>query len=138
MNSPDLDSRYTQLLYRRSAGVLKVHAVLAVLFGLIGIFVSLLFLFAMTAGPLAYGANEYGGASAKFVMGTLIFVFLIVPHVYLVVSGILLFREPPANTAKVLIVLNLIAGVFFNILLAAFAVANLIQSPDYERGRKTA
>jgi len=130
------ESNFSQLLYRRSAGVLKVHGVLAVIFGLIGMAVALLFLFAMTVGPLAYGADSYGGASAKLLMGALIFLFLVVPHIYLVVSGVFLFREPPASTAKVLIILNLIAGIFFNFLLAAFAVANLIQSPDYERGHK--
>jgi len=123
-------------LYKRSANLMKAHGVLSILFGISGVFLGILFIYVMTIGSFAYIAQSHDNASVEVILGLLACIFFVLPHLYLIVSGVYLVRESSPPVTKVFIILNLIVGIFMNIVVAAFAVANIIQSHDYERGHK--
>jgi uncharacterized integral membrane protein len=55
----------------------------------------------------------------------------------MIVAGYHLTREPAVKVARTLVIINLVIGVFWNLVLLIFAIINLTQLSDYERGRTT-
>lgn len=127
---------YEAMLYNRSAGSMKAHGILSIIFGAIGVvvgfFFTILVLLGMVADDSQYAHNE--SIIGLIVFEIMIFIFWIAPHLYLIVSGYYLVRAPKPSVAKTLIIMNLIVGVFWNLILLIFAIINLTQYMDYERG----
>ena len=117
--------------YESAASLIRVHGIIAIIFGSLGsvicLFIMLLFGFAI---------SEYNSYQVinSFISGFLVFIFGLLPHVYLLVSGIHLLKNPRPPVAKTLIIINLIVGVFYNLVILIFAIINLTQIADYESG----
>lgn len=125
---------YEKLLYDRSAGALKVHGILAIIFGALGMLVALLFTFMVTLGTFA--DEEYDPTNSAFgllFVSVLIFIFWMLPHMYLIISGSYLVRQPAPRVARTLVIINLVVGVFYNLVILIAAIINLTQITDYER-----
>jgi len=130
---------YEKLLYDRSTGTLKVHGIMSIIFGSLGILVALMFTTLMVIGSMA--ENSYGSYDSSIaglsIVGMVIFIFWTLPHIYLVVAGYYLMREPTPRLAKTLILVNLVIGIFWNLILLILSIINLTQFSDYERGYPT-
>jgi hypothetical protein len=125
---------YEKLLYDRAAGALKVHGIVSIVFGAIGTLVAVLFTLLIAAGTIADPSyDSYNSSFGLFIISTMIFVFWTLPHLYLIAAGIYLIREPAPKLAKTLIIINLVVGVFWNLVLLIVAIVNLTQITDYER-----
>lgn len=130
MSEHEQDSRH----YRSAASLIRVHGILAIVFGAIGIAFSLLLTLLFTFG-ITDPNSSYQVISA-FITALLVVIFVVLPHVYLLISGIHLLREPRPVVAKTLIIINLIVGVFYNLVILIFAIINLTQIADYEHGHQ--
>lgn len=129
---PHID--YEKLLYERAAGALKVHGIISIVFGAIGTLVALLFTLLITAETIADPSYDtYYGPFGLFILSTMVFVFWTLPHLYLIAAGIYLTREPAPKVAKTLIIINLVVGVFWNLVLVVISIVNLTQIADYKR-----
>ena len=124
-------------LYDRAAGMLKVHGILSIVFGGLGVLMALFFISIMFITSTAYESfNRFDGSSLGiFLVSIIFFVFWTLPHIYLIVSGLYLTRQPSPRIAKTLVIINLIIGVFWNYVLLVFAIINLTQIADYQKGR---
>ncbi|MDB5159957.1 MAG: hypothetical protein JWO99_220 [Candidatus Saccharibacteria bacterium] len=126
---------YEKLLYARSASTLKVHGILSIVFGGLGTLAAIVFMGILALGNFsdsAYTAD--GSALGVFFVGIIVFIFWTLPHIYLIVSGTYLIREPAPKIVKTLVIINLVIGVFWNLVLLIFAIINLTEVGDYERG----
>lgn len=119
--------------YEAAASMMRVQGILAIVFGglgaMISLFVMLLFTFAITE------YNSYQVISS-FIMGFLVLIFGVLPHAYLIFSGIQLIKNPKPSVAKTLTIINLIVGVLYNWITLIFAIITLTQLHDYEKGYK--
>lgn len=126
---------YEKLLFSRAASTLKIHGIVSIVFGSLGVLGALIFtLFLMVASYTDDSFNGYDSTMGIFFVSALIFVFWILPHVYLIVAGTYLMRQPSPKIAKTIVIINLVIGVFWNLVLLIFAIINLTQFTDYERG----
>ena len=102
--------------------------------GAIGAFTGLAFLliFVVALGVATTDANAV--TYLFFFIATLL--FWLVPHIYLVIAGVLLVRQPEPRIAKTLTIANLVVGVFWNYVILVLAIISLTQSRDYEEGYK--
>lgn len=118
--------------YNRAASTVKTQGILSIIFGGLGVFFGLILMiiFAVALSE-SYSDDDMLGYFTLFI-GTLFFWLL--PHVYLIVSGALLVRLPAPTPTKVLTIINLIVGAFWNLVLLIFAIITLTQSSDYEAG----
>ena len=125
------------MLFNRAASTLKVHGILAIIFGGLGVFAALIMTLLISLGTLgddSYGYNPSDSVAGLFFIGLIIFIFWTLPHIYLIVSGTYLIRQPSPKLAKVLVIINLVIGVFWNLVLLIFAIINLTELSNYERG----
>ena len=118
--------------FEKANGLLRVHGILAIIFGGLGLLAGLLFLLVMGVSSLASARLE--DSISAFAIGVFTFVLFILPHLYLVISGVTLLKTPPVRTARTLVIINLIVGALWNLVLLVFAIINLTQLDDYERG----
>jgi hypothetical protein len=118
--------------FEQAANLVKVHGILAIVFGGLGSFMALismvLFGFAMAG---AYATSDAVGYLILFVLTVL---FFLLPHVFLIISGVTLIRLPEPRTVKIFTIINLVVGVFWNLVILIFAIISLTQSRDYEEG----
>lgn len=123
--------------YDRAVTTLRVHGIISIVFGGLGVLTTLLFGLMIAIGSALGGAFDgYNEAAVGlFFLGALVFVFWTLPHIYLLVSGVYLIREPSVKVAKTLIIINLIVGVFWNLVILVFSIINLTELADYERGK---
>lgn len=122
--------------YTRATSMVKTQGILSIVFGGIGVFVGLIFMIIFAAAlSESYTDDDMIGYFTLFI-GTLF--FWLVPHVYLIVSGALLVRLPAPTPTKVLTIINLVIGAFWNLVLLVFAIITLTQSSDYEAGHPKA
>jgi len=131
-------NEHTKILFERSASLLRVHGIVSIIFGAIGVF-SALVIAAVVAVIFAVPTAEFTPPNAEETAGLLIisiaaFFFWLLPHIYLIVAGVYLVKEPTPGVAKVLVIINLIIGFFTNLGLLIFGIINLVQSADYENG----
>ena len=136
-HKPHID--YEKMLYRRSADTLKVHGILSITFGILGVLTALFITTLMGIGAFAeysYAPYSYDSSIGFFMLSLIVFIFWTLPHIYLIIAGSYLVREPSAQLAKVLVIINLVVGVFWNLILAVFSIINLTQIADYERLKK--
>lgn len=126
---------YEKLLFGRAAGGLKVHGILSIVFGSLGVLSGLLFTLLVQLGAVA--DEHYTAEIGVFIVSAAIFVFWTLPHLYLIVSGIYLVRQPSPKVSRVLTIINLVVGIFYNLVILVMAIISLVQSGDYERGYHT-
>lgn len=126
---------YEKVLYERAAGGLKVHGILAIVFGSLGVLGALIFTLLIALGTFADESYmAYDSSLGLFLVSIMIFVFWTLPHIYLIAAGSYLVREPAPRLARVFVIINLVLGVFYNLILLVIAIVNLTQASDYERG----
>ena len=123
---------YEQTIFDRAAGSIKVHGILSIIFGALGTFFGFIFLIFIGLGGLIAG-NQLDDVVGAFALGLFTFILFILPHVYLIISGVQLNRLTDPKAAKVLIIINLVVGVLWNLVILIFAIINLTQIGDYER-----
>ena len=120
--------------YLQAVSIIKIQSILTIIFGGIGVLFGLLVLglfgFAMSA---AYSDADALGFFILFICTLL---FWLLPHIYFIISGVTLYRLPHPRIVKILTIVNLVIGVFWNIVLLVFAIITLVQSADYESGYK--
>lgn len=121
--------------YARAASLTRVHGILSIVFGAIGLVISLFIILFVSFAVTDPNSYQIAGA---FVSGFLVFVFGVLPHAYLLFSGITLLREPAPSVAKTLIIINLVVSIFYNLVVLVFSIINLVQFDDYARGYKHA
>lgn len=118
--------------FESSASLMRVHGILSIIFGgigaIVGIFFTALFAIAMAV------TNNESDQIAYLVFAILALVVWLIPHIYLVIAGIVLVKQPEPGLAKVLTIINLVIGVFWNYVLLVFAIISLVQLGDYKHG----
>jgi hypothetical protein len=125
---------YEKLLFDRAASTLKVHGILAIIFGSLGVLFGILFTLLLVVGT--YADETYDSVNSPlglFIVSVMIFVLWMLPHIYLIISGYYLIRKPAPKIAKTFVIINLVIGVFWNIVLLVISIVNLTQLSDYER-----
>jgi len=122
--------------YQQAASMVKIQGVLSIIFGGIGALVGLCAL-ALLAFALSFAYTD-SDAFGFFVLFVVTLLFWLLPHVYFIVAGITLYRLPDPRIVKILTIINLVIGVFWNVVLLVFAIISLVQSNDYEIGYKQA
>ena len=126
---------YEKMLYDRSARSLKVHGILAIVFGGLGTLGAVLFTLLIALGTFADESyNAYNSSFGLIFMLVMVIVFWTLPHIFLITAGAYLVREPAPKLARTLIIVNLVIGVFYNLIMLIIAIVNLTQLNDYERG----
>lgn len=125
------ETNYDAMLFERASSMLRTQGILAIVFGGLGVLGGFMLMIAFAFGAMA----EYtsAGAIGSLLTGVATFVFLVLPHIYLVISGVTLLRNPKPTVARALTIINLIVGVFWNLIILIFAIICLTQSGDYER-----
>lgn len=125
---------YNEIMYDKAESLLRVHGILSIIFGALGTLISSLVLL---AGIIAIvtGGSMYQTAEDAAVW-VFIFVFVLLPHIFMLVAGIVFLRHPVPKVAKGLVITNLVLGIFWNLVILIFAIINLTQISDYERGYK--
>lgn len=119
--------------YEQAASMVKVQGILSIIFGGLGSLAGLIFMIFVGVDLVDAYSYEVIGLSLLLV-GSIIFWLL--PHVYFIVSGITLLNLPEPNVAKALTIINLVIGVFWNLILVIFAIIVLTQSADYASGKQ--
>ena len=120
---------------KQAVSMLKVQGVIALVFGGLGALLGLLLMsiFAIALGQ-AYSDNDVVEFFIWFVVSIF---FILLPHIYLIISGIILIRQPEPKLARLLTIINLIVGAMSNYIVLAFAIISLVQTKDYEEGYKS-
>ena len=121
-----------KLMYDRSVSTTRLHGILSVIFGALGVLFGLLLLaLFIIASAFAETTEDAiaSGATAVFM-----FVLFIVPHVYLIISGVYLMKLPVPKLARALVIANLVVGALSNLVILVISIINLVQLGDYERG----
>lgn len=118
--------------YQQAASMVKIQGILTIVFGGIGALFGLVLMAAFAIGlGTAYTDSDAFGLFLLFVLTVL---FWVIPHVYLIIAGVTLLRLPSPRVAKILTIVNLVVGAFWNLVLLVFAIISLVQSTDYESG----
>ncbi len=125
----------TQSNRRQAASMLKVQGIISIVFGGLGVFIGLILMviFALALGQ-AHTDNDVIEFLVWFVISVL---FILMPHIYLIISGVILTRLPEPKLARLLTIINLIVGAMSNYVVLAFAIISLVQSREYEEGYKS-
>lgn len=118
----------------QAASMLKVQGIISAIFGGIGVLGGLIMMviFALALGN-AYTDNDIVGYAVLF-GGSILFV--LIPHIYLIIAGVILMRQPEPKLARLLTIINLIVGAMSNYVVLAFAIISLTQTKEYEEGYK--
>lgn len=119
-----------QRLFERAQSVLKTHGILSIIFGALGV---LGFIIWTLFASLSFLSGEFSDVLGMIAITMIFFVVFLLPHIYLIVSGIQLTRSPSPKLARVIVIINLILGLFWNLVLLVLAIINLTQIGDYER-----
>lgn len=118
--------------YEQAASMVRVQGIMSIIFGGLGVLFGLVFLlFMIIAMAGAYTDSDAFGLLALFLVTV---VFWLLPHVYLVIAGILLARTPAPRVVKTLTIINIVIGALWNYILLVFAIISIVQSSDYEKG----
>jgi hypothetical protein len=117
--------------FQKADNLLRVHGLLSIIFGSLGVLAGLLFLLLIGIGSAASLRLE--DTIGAFAFGIFVFVLFILPHIYLIIAGAYMMKQPTPKLARVLVIINLVLGVFWNFVLLVFAIINLVQIDEYER-----
>ena len=123
-----------KIAHTQAVSMLKVQGIVTLVFGALGAFLGLilviLFGFALSQ---AYSDNDIIEYGVYFVMSVL---FILIPHVYFIISGVVLIRQPEPKLARLMTIINLVVGAVANYIVLAFAIISLVQHKEYEEGYK--
>jgi hypothetical protein len=125
--------------YSAAKSFLRVQGVLSIIFGSLGTLFSLpILLIYVLSVPGYSGMYPYNEGDTIGVMFLIIvtLIFWVLPHIYMIIAGTYLVREPKPGLAKGLTIGNLVIGAIINYILLAFAIVSLTQSASYEAGYK--
>ena len=102
----------------QTSSMLKVTAILSIVFGIIGTFFGLWMIQNGLSDPTFKSSSLFG-----------LFVFFIwvLPHAFWVIAGIRLLQPAKKSLIQGLLIAIIILGAIWNIILMAFAIVNLIQ-----------
>lgn len=125
------EEKFDKVLFERASNMLRVQGIITIVFGALGVLFGSLMMIAF--GLSALYDHTFNGPAQLFFMAIVTFVLFILPHIYLIISGITLSRQPQPNVARILTIINLAIGVFWNLIILIFAIISLTQSSDYER-----
>jgi hypothetical protein len=126
------ETSFDKVLFERAATMLRVQGIISIVLGGLGVVFGLVMMFMFGLGMLAY-ENITNYAVENFIWVVVMFVFVVIPHIYLIVAGTILLRQPTPVIARTLTIINLVVGVFSNMIVLIFAIISLTQSGDYER-----
>ena len=126
------DTAHGKEVFERASSMLRVQGIISIIFGALGTFAGLLMVFLFALG-VSYNDFGYEEALSSTLLAIMVVVFVILPHVYLIISGTTLLRRPQPSVAFTLTIINLIVGVFFNLVVLIFAIISLTQADDYKR-----
>jgi hypothetical protein len=113
-------------------GMLKVHGLLSIIFGGVGIVAGVTVIILVGFGNTISGTDQ--SSIFGFTVTTMmISIFWILPHLYLIFAGSFLLVGLKPSAVKVLVIINLIIGIFLNLVLLVLAIINLRQLSDYQR-----
>lgn len=119
-------------IYRQAASMLKVQGIIALVFGGLGaLFGLILMVIFGVAFSMAVRDTEIVEFFILFAVSVL---FVLIPHIYLIISGVILIRQPEPKLARLLTIINLIVGAVSNYIILAFAIISLVQAREYEEG----
>ena len=121
-----------KLMYDRAVSTTRTHGILSIIFGALGILFGLLLVALFVLASVFAETTEdaiTSGATTVFIV-----VLFILPHVYLIISGAYLLRNPNPRMARGLTIANLVVGAFSNLVILVIAIIHLVQLGDYERG----
>ena len=120
--------------HRQAASMLKVQGIISIIFGALGALLGTALMFIFGIGLASTYSNADTIEFSIFFLGSI--VFMLMPHVYLIISGIILTRSPEPKLSQLLTIINLIVGAFSNYIVLVFAIISLVQADDYETGYK--
>ena len=121
-------------LFERANSLLKTHGIVSIVFGSLGV---LAFIVWVLFASLSFFSGELSDVLGVAAISMIFGVIFLVPHVYLIIAGVQLLRTPSPKLARTLVIINLVIGVFWNIVLLVLAIVNLTQISDYERHLST-
>lgn len=122
---------YDKLLFERAATMLRVQGIISIVFGSLGTLFGFILMVAFALG--AQLDTTPTSPLEGFILAIVMLVFVVIPHLYLIISGAALVRHPRPAVARTLTIINLVIGVFSNMVVLVFAIISLTQSGDYER-----
>lgn len=124
-----------QSAHNQAMSMMKVQGIITTIFGALGTLMGLVLMvvFALALGQ-AYTENDVVGALMMFIVSVL---FILIPHIYLIISGIMLIRQPEPKLARLLTIINLVVGAVSNYVVLAFAIISLVMAKEYEEGYTT-
>ncbi len=126
MSETSIDQR----LFERAQSLLKAHGIVSIVFGSLGVVGFLVWLLLVLVSFFGGNLSDIFGMIALTII---FFVVFLLPHLYLIVGGVQLIRRPSPKLARVIVIINLVLGVFWNLVLLVLAIINLTQIGDYER-----
>ena len=116
--------------YEQAASLIKTQGVLSIVFGGIGVFIGLVVLvFLWIVLSTSYATEDVIAALFLSLLG---FVFLLLPHVFLVVAGVTLLRQPEPRVVRILTIITLVIGALENLVLLIMSILVLLKLDDYE------
>lgn len=122
---------YDKVLFERAATMLRVQGIIAIIFGSLGSLMGLVLMVLFALGVQLDTTPTSPIEGVVFAIITL--VFMVLPHIYLIVAGTVLVRGSQPAVARTLTIINLIVGSLSNMIVLVFAIISLTQSGDYER-----
>lgn len=127
------DSTQSLDSYNKAVLLLKTQGIIAIIMALVNVLIgygiySLISTYSRTAGSNNEGISPYP------VINAIIISLILLPNIYLIVSGILLLRSPAPKLARVLTITNIVIGAMINFAVLIFAIISMVKSSDYERG----
>jgi hypothetical protein len=128
-------NEYTKLMHDKAVGTMKAHGIISIIFGALGAIAGILFSLSLffIGSFEAYNTSDVVGVT---IYAIAIFAFWVLPHIFFIVAGAYMLRNPSPKLAKGLIITNLVLSVFWNLVILILAIINLTQIGDYERGYK--
>ena len=116
--------------YEQAASLIKTQGVLSIVFGGIGVFIGLtvlVFLWIMLS--TSYATED---VIAALFLSLLSFAFVLLQHVFLIVAGVTLLRQPEPRVVRILTIITLVIGVLENLVLLIMSILVLLKLDDYE------
>ena len=114
----------------QAVSMVKTQGILSIVFGAIGVLFGLIFMVIFAFAMI--GTTVEDDAFGYFFLVVSTIVFWLIPHIYLIVSGSVLLKTPSITVVRVLTILNLIVGGFWNLVILIFSIITLTQLKDYE------
>lgn len=113
--------------YQTAAKFIKVTGILSITFGSLGAFFGIAYALIYPHLP---PDPEMAEVPIVFLTVATI-VFWVIPHIFWIVSGILLLKHPTPSKVRGLAITTIVIGAIWNFVLLAFAIINLTQLRDY-------